>query len=313
MLENIMNFINEDNYDRSIMWTEHRNKICKLISCSLKSEYDISEDDADTDINNERKIIVFGAGRCEDLDFNYLYDNFSEIHLVDIDEKTLISSIEKLPSSIKNKIKVLEGFDFSGLDKFNYYEKLEELIEEGKLKKIIKYIRKTAQQINAYDNIGRIKHKYNIAMSTAVYTQLCYIPSLFIIMPKVSDFTKSEINIIKKELVYLTNIVVKKYNDLLISSVIDGGSVIAISDILELSNNMSNNMPYRNEVISKNQSIRNLAVERLLKEGYGLVGGEEGIKDISSKLIEQTVESEEWIWNFSSNRKFLTRGIIGKI
>ena len=307
MLENIMNFINEDNDDRTTRWKEHRNKICELMSYSLKGECDINT--YDTDINNERKIIVFGAGRCEDLDFNYLDNKFSEIHLVDIDEKTLISSIEKLPNSIKNKIKVLEGFDFSGLDKFNYYEKLKGLIEEGKVKKIIKYIRKTAQQINSYDNIERIRHKYDVVMSTAVYTQLCYIPSLFIIMPKVSNFTKSEINMIKKELVYLTNIVVKKYNDLLTSSVINGGSVIAISDILEL----SNNMPYKNEVISKNQSIRNLAVESLLKAGYGLVGGEYGIKDISGKLIEQTVKSEEWIWNFSSNRKFLARGIIGKI
>lgn len=298
MLENIMNFINEDNDDRTTRWKEHRNKICELMSYSLKSE---------CDINNDRKIIVFGAGRCEDLDFNYLDNNFSEIHLVDIDEKTLRSSIEKLPNSIKDKIKILKGFDFSGLKKYGYYKKLKELVEEGKVKKIIKYIRKIAQKIDI--NIETEKYKYNVVMSTAVYTQLCYIPSLFIIMPKVSNFTKSEINIIKKELVYLTNIVVKKYNDLLISSVIDGGSVIAISDVLEL----SNNMPYKNEVISKNHSIRNLAVESLLKLGYGLVGGEEGIKDISSKLVEQTVQNEEWIWNFLNNRKFLTRGIIGKI
>lgn len=294
MLEYLMHTINYAEEDRFTRWEEHRKHIADLIDSALSSG---------SGLETAGQLVVFGAGSCDDLDFTFLEERFNRIVLADIDSNTLNSVVARLPEGLQEKITIV-GFDFSGLDAVEYYQNLERLVREGNQKKITKYIRNTALQVTVPRFADQMR--FHFVLSTPVYSQLCYVPSLLILAPHVSAFSKKEIERIKQEIVYLTRIVIAYYNKMLYDTCRETGKIAAISDILDLSM-----LP---EHIRRHMDKNNFGspVRQLLSAGYGVVGGYDGIENLKTLLNEETLVTKEWIWNFSGERKFYTYGICGE-
>lgn len=294
MLDNLMHSINYSEEDRYSRWAEHRNHISSLINGALTPA---------SGPKTARELIVCGAGRCDDLDFAFLEERFAGIVLADIDDNTLNNVVAGLPRDLQAEITVV-SFDFSGLDKVEYYRNLEQPAREGNLKKIIRLIRNTALQVTAPGFPD--DKKFDFVLSTPVYSQLCYVPSLLILAPHVANFTRKEIEKIKQELVYLTHIVIANYNQMLADLCRETGKIAAISDILDLSA-----LP---QPIKANMDRDKLHASlcQLLSSGYGVVGGYYGVENLKTLLKEETAATEEWIWDFSGERKFYTCGICGE-
>jgi len=284
MLKQMMNAINVNHEDRTQRWENHRQNICRLIDQALQIDPSV-----DVLPQKVRSIIVFGAGRCDDLEFSFLDSRFDQIVLVDIDASTVSEQIAKLSPDLQKKIRI-EILDFSGLEEVGYYQQLETLSREANVKAIKKWIRKIALQLKLPESLN--EKKYDVVLSTAVYSQLCYVPSLLILAPYVSYYSKKEIEDLKQEMVYLTHAVIANYNKMVVNRCGENGRIIAVSDVAEISNS------------TRRQSA---GAEK------PVVGGEFGIGDLKKQIKADSIIYDEWIWDFSGQRKFYTHGIAGKI
>jgi cellobiose-specific phosphotransferase system component IIB len=287
MLEQLMNAVNLNNEDRATRWESHRRNICNLIDRIAEP----SEQD-----DQPQNVIIFGAGRCDDLDFSFLDKRFNQIVLADIDSRTVEGAVERLP---QEKI-LIKAFDFSGLEQVNYYQNIKALIRDGNVKKLVRYIRKAALDLKVQQ---WPEDKYTVVLSTAVYSQLCYIPSLLILAPYVETFSKKQVEEIKEEIVYLTQIVIANYNRLLTSVCKNRGGIVSVSDVIDLSI-----IPFH----YRHPADLKPVMPQLFASGYGVVGGKYGIDDLKERLTPASIQLQDWVWDFSIQRKFYTFALAGK-
>jgi hypothetical protein len=61
------------------------------------------------------RLCVLGAGNCNDLDLERLAELFTEIHLVDIDDRSMMRAVARQPEAVRARLHRHGGVDLAGL------------------------------------------------------------------------------------------------------------------------------------------------------------------------------------------------------
>jgi hypothetical protein len=100
LIKNILTEFNKTT--RQSSWIEH-SMVIKLFLLSAMSL-----------IPKDESIAILGAGNCNDIDVNFLADQFNKVYMIDIDSEALEYAISKVDSSKINKIEIISE-DLTGL------------------------------------------------------------------------------------------------------------------------------------------------------------------------------------------------------
>jgi hypothetical protein len=112
------------------------------------------------------RLCILGAGKCNDLDLAALTQQFSEIHLVDIDAPAMASAIARQKPEVRARLRPHVPVDLSGLSS----------------KKLGKWQRKapTRTELEAYETttlagiIARLPGPFDVVASTCILTQMSF-------------------------------------------------------------------------------------------------------------------------------------------
>jgi hypothetical protein len=284
---------------RWLEWEGHRNEIKLLVSHSL------------SDAGELGRAIVLGAGNCDDLDLHFLCDAFSQLTLVDIDTLSLQEGVNRVAPDLLGRIELLGNIDFTKLDQVNFYSRFTDLLEKkASPQELNFFLTNIPSEILSCPLLKKWEGQFSVVISSAVYTQIFYIHVLTLFGVHVSNYTAEEVRGILGLLGELRNSMLKAYNDLMVSLLEEGGTIIVWSDVVKF-DEMS---PFPEEQF---YSLNN-EKERMLFmfETAGKEGREAaliGLHDLHERLLSQGRQFSCWIWPYSSDRHYITFGLSGKI
>ncbi|MFJ8103928.1 hypothetical protein [Lysinibacillus sp. NPDC096212] len=284
-MEKFCEKLNEDTEsNRYQKWHEHRNAISNLFNevFSVKGYV--------------QKIGILGAGNCDDLDINFLSSKCDEIILFDIDLSSMEKAVAKLSEEVKKKITLVK-VDLTNLNKFDFYNKFEEMVKENvPSKKIKRFLVESASKLKMdNENLESYYYSCDIVASSAIYTQL--------VLNWLQEKSKNSGNYTTKELDeivndggrYLTDSVVKQYNSELLKLVRKDGNLVVWADILPVH-------PGEYDYFRK----RNYSIDKRILNQHGLTFSFQGLKDIRDRANFN--KWSNWIWDFSSNGGYICIG-----
>jgi hypothetical protein len=297
MLEFYQKLNNEKDSSRWIEWQNHRREISSFISETISF------------VTERENTIVFGAGNCDDLDLKFLTDQFRSVWLADIDLPSMTDALEKIDSSIKNQCQLIVT-DFTKLDQIDFYVHFKQLLDaKTNAKQVVDYLYLTAEQITDIEILPHLKNKFQVVISSAVYTQIFYMQALTMLAGHVENYNKEETTLIIQALLELRNVVIRNYNDLLVSLVTTSGRIIVWTDVSKIDSDGS-----FMEAIYTLQTDRDRS-QYVLNEvrKNGRLEALSGLDDMQNKFVNEGRLFHHWIWPYSDKNHCIVFGISGKV
>lgn len=250
--------------------------------------------------NSKREsVFVFGAGECNDIDIVFLTSQFNHVVLSDIDTKSINEGVkrQKVSEENLNKIRIVKA-EYTSLSGQAFFENLAEMTsKKEKHEKVIEYIEKTIANINLKGILQDEKGRHDTVLVLPTYTQLAYtqIETLLRILYQYGIYPIDELNKILTAMHYQMPNILKNYNNLILALLKDGGKVIVLSDVLEMTD-----LKTVKEVSAGLDDTEH--IEGILKDS-GSEFGILGIEDLKSKI--KNAASEYAIWPFDEQKQFL--------
>jgi len=235
-----------------------------------------------------KDIIILGAGNCNDLDLKSIKSNVKGLTLADIDSTSIREGIKR-HNLLESEIKIIEN-DFTGLGN-NFYITFKKMVDNRENPDTI--FNKLSEIISDIDPKKIINKKYDVVVSTPIYSQLVY-PTLISIIDQ-SNYREDKK--LRRKILDLMPSIIGNFNDFMLSISKDGAKIIVWADLMEFRTN---------DKIDKN-NLANIYTNYIREYGIGIPGF--GLIDIVEKI--EIIENFWDIWPFSSEKKYLVKGIIG--
>lgn len=235
-----------------------------------------------------KDIIILGAGNCNDLDLKSIKSNVKGLTLADIDSTSIRDGIKR-HNLLESEIEIIEN-DFTGLGN-NFYITFKKMVNNSEKPDTI--FNKLSEIISDIDPKNIINKKYDVVVSTPIYSQLVY-PTLFSIIDQ-SNYREDKK--LRRKILDLMPSIIRNFNDFILSIAKDGAKIIIWTDLMEFK---------ANDKIDKNK-LANIYTNYIREYGIGIPGF--GLIDIVEKI--EIIENFWDIWPFSSEKKYLVKGIIG--
>lgn len=274
--------------DTFLDWTKYRKEITNKILEKLEYE--------------NKDLIIFGAGECNDIDLKMLKKRFDKITLIDFNERALEEAIKNHGLQNNKGIK-LKKIDFLGISN-EIYEKYEDMLSNKfPVKKVIKFLREEANKLLESEiNLNLEKHEAGICLG--VHSQIT-ISFLGVLANYLNNYDIREIKQIHKEIEYMNIKVAKRLNNCILEN-ITSKAIIGF-DIMEVSEQLGTDrlIPLIMEYSSKGdfQSLYNNIVSKNL-----VLGSSSGNTDIVRRISENEINME-WFntmfWPFNTDKWYL--------
>lgn len=260
---------------------------------------------------DNRNIIILGAGSCMDLPMDYICDNFSEIVLVDIDKDALIKSSEYIPSHQLDKVTRVSFDITSMLDKFA--AEVDRTKKDYSLKEAIKYLNSLKDNIPDVTLPEEIKSRmpFSIVISDFILSQL-YINFINKLIPHKS-LQPTSLNGAKPFIDSLT----MQHMKLLHSIAKPNGKIIVLSDMFAFGFEFDGTLtPFSKIVIEHGLNILKTVppaeiIESWLNK-YPIVAGNDVLyvlkKNNFTNIKLDTIYY--WWWIFSRERRYFVNCFI---
>ncbi|MDB5052338.1 MAG: hypothetical protein JWM44_388 [Bacilli bacterium] len=285
--------------DRLGNWSYHRQDIKRLIEQSLGKH--LPGDEA----------IIFGAGNCDDLDLPYLANRFKSVTLADIDGEAVHKALESLDFSLQSHFKVLDSLDFTQLDQIAFYESFQSLLEnQMPAERIIDFLQQAAQEVGKQPFLAQLHKKFAAVLSSAVHTQLFYLHALSQFAVYAKWYGKEDIQQIVNEIANIRDILLRNYNDHLLSLAKSNGSIIIWTDMILLDS--QTNFIMKTMVSLATETERAYYMLRMMAS-YGIESAVLAVQDLNEKLAPEGKLLRSWIWPFNAEKQFVTVGISGRV
>jgi hypothetical protein len=278
-------------------WETHRLEITKLIH------------HATMHLSIRTNAIVLGAGNCDDLDLISLFEPFDQVTLADIDLSAMTEAVHPLEINVRNKIEFV-SMDFTKLDEINFYSNLQELLDKkASSERIVGFLDICAAKLREIQILTHFKGRFQVVISSAMYTQLFYMNALQILAPYVEIYKQEEITTIINGLLGLRDVVIQNYNDFLIDLSAPHAVIVIWSDVLKIRPDESF-MQTVNSFATESEKIQ-LIMNEVKKNGR--TEGMFGLQDMQNRFTIHSRNFKYWIWPYSSKNHCLTFGISGKL
>jgi hypothetical protein len=250
----------------------------------------------------DTSIVIFGAGKCNDIDLKILVNNFTLVTLVDLSLDSMINSLDKYGLSQSDpRIKIVRS-DFLGIDLETYNEYQMLLAKDGNQDNILEFIKNLQTKFEfSLPNIGIQKH--DLGVCVGVHSQLLALINCLFDEYRVNNH--HELNeTIATEITNLNNLVSKHFNTNLLQCI--NNTLITGFDIMEISDRLDTKKYYNTliDLISKNdlQSLLQLS------KNYSVSGAIHGFMNIFERITSNEISSDYtnmMIWDFSVNKSYL--------
>lgn len=291
-----------DNNDFWTNWKIHRD----IISSNIKNHI--------VDPFEFETIAIWGAGKCNDLDLKFFCTEFKEVHLFDFKDENVKNGVEfqELTDEELERIVIHPGFDFVGIDT-DFYERIENmLIQKESSKAIIKYIRATANKLDASVVIKHVESKFDVSISIGVHSQI-FVKVMLLLDKYMNHYGVDNSSKVYEEVRYLYGVGVKVYNEFLYNTVKEGGVLYAGFDMLEFSSHLNtlNLLPKFNELMETGDVLKHY---RSFANHCAVMGSIEGSADFSKYMKEEKskLPLNYWLWKYFDFQSyfFITMGFV---
>ena len=275
-------------------WAEYRRNITDFIANSIENE-------------NNDSVIVFGAGECNDLDIAFLTKKFNKVVLTDIDIKSVAEGIKRqnIQENLKKKISIVQA-DYTGLREEGFFEVLSEISSERQKKeKIIQYIKSTIEKVKTDKILSEHKGIYDAVIVLPTYTQLVYtqMETMLRILYEYKIYTIEDLNKILTAMHYSMPVIIKNYNNLIISMTKGKGVLLVFSDAAEITDRKTA------ENIASKLGDKSF-VESYLEKDFC----EFGILGVNDLKLKSLIYNEEYrLWPFNDEKQYLVELIAGTV
>ncbi|MFD0698543.1 hypothetical protein ACFQZT_31195 [Paenibacillus sp. GCM10027628] len=272
-------------------WENHREHLWKMINRIS----DISDSSGNS--------LIIGAGNCYDLPLDLICKNYMENHLLDLDEQSLIHTMEAC--TFRSKINLIKK-DLTGIDETEANELLRCLTykEYNKAESIlIAWIHGTICPLSLLGS-----KKYSLVISSTVSTQL--------LLPLIQTIEQSGNNRLIALAKQLGDILAEKHFFQFRNLLNDKNGVgIITSEQYAWGRLMDGrNLPLSN-FIDKPELMLSHDTQRLIEKQGGpfTINGRINFDKLINYLPElQILSQDQWIWRFSENIYYLVKGWIIK-
>lgn len=261
--------------------------------------------------NNNGNMAIFGAGRCNDFDIKEILKHTGVLYLLDKNKSHIEEGLanQKLTENEIKRVKVIDEFDFTGIDN-DFYVKLEEMFKQNcKLKNIVKLIRETANKLETTNLLQEFKEFFSVVVSSGVHSQLfCKVIEIF--DKYLENYTSKEVVKFNEEINYLYSNGVIQYNNLLLNVLNLDGELICLLDLIEICEERGTLkfLPMIEKSIRKGDSTITNKLSDFL-----VTGSAHANKDILERLNHekfselsknQKYKHKFWIWNFLNDKAY---------
>lgn len=284
--------------DRSDRWMSHRQEIQYLINSSLPASQPKDE------------LIILGAGNCDDIDLDELAGRFHSIILADIDNESMQEAMVALDPKLQPRIKCLDSLDFTGLDKINFYNRFQSLLDQqAPAAKLISFFHESTLELANKPVLAHLKKRYAAVLSSAVHTQLFYPHALSVFAIYAKLYVKNDITQIVEGIAAMRDCLLLQYNEWLFSLARTNGVVIMWTDIVQLDDQTA----FIKEMIYSlsNETERVQYVARIMGS-YGIESAVLALQDMNERMAVDGRLLRSWVWSFNSEKQFITLGMSGR-
>ena len=256
-------------------------------------------------LNDNKRVIIIGAGKMKDFSATFFVRRFEEIILTDIDMISVNEAVSNLKVSEKDKRKITKiRIEYTGFEKNSFFKDFKErIINCRTFEKIDQVISSKLEGLENYRFLKDYKNSGDLVYVSPIYTQLVYNQVL------------RECSVLRENgypehmLKYIENIMLDKmvgiidtFNDNIISSLKDDGYLIVLSDVFQLDKKSDFYLRVKN-------GIRSHEVMDEIYEGYkvkyGMGIGDYGLLNLDEKL--KSYLSRWLIWPFDESSSFVVK------
>ena len=256
-------------------------------------------------LNDNKRVIVIGAGKMKDFSATFFVRRFDEIVLTDIDMISVNEATSNLMISEKEKRKITKiRIEYTGFEKNLFFQDFKErIINCRTFEKIDQVISSKLEGLENYRFLKDYKNSGDLIYVSPIYTQLVYNQVL------------RECSVLRENgypehmLKYIENIMLDKmvgiistFNDNIITALKDDGYLIVLSDVFQLDKKSDFYLRVKN-------GIRSHEVMEEIYEGYkkkyGMGIGDYGLLNLDEKL--KSYLSRWLIWPFDESSSFVVK------
>ncbi len=274
--------LNKSDTTRFNQWQSYRDALTKHILHKSKGEID--------------RLLVMGAGNCDDLNIQNIRSITKQLYLSDIDEYAMNGALKKYkmdPSEVK-----LIVFEYTGASQNSAFGNLvKTFLRTESESEIDRMMSSLKRDIIKHTFPNDLKNRFDMIIVSPIYTQLLF-QQVNTNIGILSEFEYPEelIAYLKQSLLKLMPVVIDSFNKNVVNLLKPGGHLFVISDIFESENDSKFAKKIRG-VISDKTSMEKLHQDYQKKYGPGL--GDFGIINMNEYL---TIKDSKWFeWPFSKD------------
>jgi hypothetical protein len=258
------------------------------------------------------EVAVLGTGNWEDIDLVDIAARSSKVVYLDAGHTGSQTAVQNISGVLANKISVKNNVDFVGLDKLQFQERFQGLLEDGaNAEKLVVFLRETADQVeNAAAAAEQDVKRYSVVISSAVYTQLFYIDALLLLAPYMDRYAASEVGKVTGQLAQVRSRMVEAYNRYLFSLVKPGGYIVIWTEMMKVD---EHTQAFMDELyMERTEKAR---VRRLFTAfgKYGMEAAIVGLKHAFDGMNPDKVHFTTWLWPLSAEKQFVAAGLLGEL
>ena len=253
--------------------------------------------------------VVLGAGALNDVDLHVLCGASEHVVLADIDVESVQAGMDRqqLSQEEREKIEVV-NCDFSGAQRARLFERLEAaVLDQLTAAGLSRELKKILSELEPEPLLPG--SSFDLVLSCPVYTQLVYtqIEVLLKILYASGRYAYDELNQILLTAHDGMKSVLQNYNQLMLHLLSPGGSLIVLSDMMELSAD-DPRLTTLSRQIKKDRIDESLMQPLIDEEGNGMAL--DAMAQLETML--ESVESCYYIWPFDEEKSFVVKALSGK-
>lgn len=278
----------------------HRWEIYDLIHKALES------------VKEPVEAAVLGAGEWEDIDLVDLAAHASKVVYLDMGNTGSKPVVQGITGTLARKISLHTGVDFIGLDKLQFQERFQHLLENrAKADEVIQFLHEIAEKMEQAGNLSEPKElsQYAVVISLPVYTQLFYVDALLMLAPYMEQYGEKEIGDITRSLAAVRSRCVEAYNRLLFSLVKPGGRVAIWTEMIKVDEQTKAMMDQLYMDKTEQDRVRSLFIAF---GRYGMDAAVSGLKHAFDRMNPEKTHFATWLWPLSDDRQYVAAGLVGE-
>lgn len=251
------------------------------------------------------RAIIIGAGKMEDFSPTFFVNSFDEVIFTDVDLSSVNETLESLGLTDTQKKKITKiRIEYTGFEKNLFFQEFKErIINYRTYEKIDQVINNRLKGLEQYQFLKDYQGSADLVYVSPIYTQLIYNQILHeCAILRENRYPEHLLKHIEEKMLDEMTIIISRFNDNLINTVKDDGTLLVLSDILQVDIGSDFHLRIKNGF--KNYDVMEEIYARYAKN-YGVGLGDYGLLNLDKKL--KTKMSRWLLWPYDDNSLFVVK------